>query len=467
MYDLSDTIAALGTCAPLPGEAGAAIIRISGNDTLPILKILGLNIPPKPGILYPVSCNLDEVTAGLTILYFSHGKSYTGQEMAEIHLLEPMPVVERVLERICRTARPAGPGEFTLRAYLLGKIDLTQAEAVARLVASASRVHLRAARELISGKLGAAVETLRNDILNLVSLIESGLDFSTEEIEFISPGHAAEQIDAFLGQIDAILDGPVQQQRNLNLPCTAMVGPTNAGKSTLMNSLSGRQRSIVSGTIATTRDILSEVIRLEHLSCVLLDCAGIAGKFSPDDVAFSQLDHRAAALAQAALEQSDLVLLCIPPASRIQTDYDALEGWIKEKPFFLLRTQCDLADAAGLESEPRFQSLCEKAQRVLSVSVKAKTGIEELKNALNHALVKLQEAGPAHNPFGAVNDRHRESLAAARENCLLAKAELANHVEEAAAMYLSQAAARLGGIGHENLTEDVLGRIFSRFCIGK
>ena len=273
MYDLADTIVAVSSA----GGGLRSIVRITGPEALAACQSVfsgagwAAQGPHKTNGIVRGAVRIDDelsVEALLYLFYAPH--SYTGETLAELHVHVGPAVVEALVQRLLADGlRPAGPGEFTARAYLNGKIDLAQAEAVNEVVSSSNRFQLDAAEKLLSGRLSGAVGEIRTALLDCMSLIEAGLDFSEEDIEFISAAQAIERLGGIRRQLEDLLAGSIRYESLIDLPAIAIAGAPNAGKSSLLNVLLGQERSLVSNERKTTRDVLSGVLGLEIGDCRL------------------------------------------------------------------------------------------------------------------------------------------------------------------------------------------------------
>ena len=212
-----------------------------------------------------------EIDAQLYLFPAPH--SYTGDDVAELHIQTNSAVVETLMGSFfSRGFRMAGPGEFTARAYLAGKIDLAQAEAVNEIVVSSNTFQLAAAEKLLSGRLAEATAKIQSELMDCLSLIEAGLDFSGEDIEFVTRDQAEKRIFGIKTELESLLAGSIRSEAIIDLPAVGIAGAPNAGKSSLLNKLLGEERSIVSHKRKTTRDVLTGLLSLAHCRCVLFDC---------------------------------------------------------------------------------------------------------------------------------------------------------------------------------------------------
>jgi tRNA modification GTPase len=218
----------------------------------------------------------NELEAEAQLYLFLAPHSYTGDDIAEIHLHTNPAVTEALMDSLLgRGLRMAGPGEFTARAYLNGKIDLAQAEAVNEIIVSSNAFQLAAAEKLLSGRLSESSAKVRSAMMDCLSLIEAGLDFSGEDIELETGAEVIERLLGIKEQLEHLLTGSIRYESLIDLPAVGIAGAPNAGKSSLLNKLLGKERSIVSHRRKTTRDVLTAICVLEHCKCVVFDCAGL------------------------------------------------------------------------------------------------------------------------------------------------------------------------------------------------
>ncbi|UCF17481.1 MAG: 50S ribosome-binding GTPase, partial [Phycisphaerales bacterium] len=342
MYDLNDTIVAVSS----PTSDKRAIVRITGPNAFDICSA-GFS-PPLPNgsgpTLHCGSLNLDnELELDAKLYLFRAPNSYTGDDVVEIHIYTNRAVTEALVGNMLRHSqvRSAGPGEFTARAYLNGKIDLAQAEAVNEIIVSSNEYQLAAAERLLEGRLGQTAANLRDELMNCLSLIEAGLDFSDEKIEFISGPEAIRTLAGIRDRLQQLLASSISCESLVDLPSVGIAGAPNAGKSSLLNTLLGTERSIVSPQHKTTRDVLTGLWTLPHCECVLFDCAGLLT--GTDNI----LDELAQEAAVEALRNSDVVIFCVDLA---KTDWDedlAIRKLIESEVLMPVATKYDLVDEAS------------------------------------------------------------------------------------------------------------------------
>ncbi|MFQ3591585.1 MAG: GTPase [Gemmataceae bacterium] len=434
--DTRQTIVALATPA---GPAARAIIRLSGQQVRPFLAEL-FDAELRPGFAVSGSVRLPDLPAlPASVLFAAEPHSYTGQDVAEIHLPGCGPIVDRLLARLIEAGcRPAQPGEFTQRAFLAGKLDLPRAEAVHAIIAAQTRGELRAALSQLAGGLSIPLRDLRESLLDLLADLEAGLDFADEDISFLSTEQLLQRLTAALARVTLL--GKQLDSRSLHPSAfrVALVGYPNAGKSSLFNALVGGA-ALVSELPGTTRDYLTARLELGELVLELIDTPGLMA--DPAGV-----DAQALALARTQYEQADLLLVCIESGR----SPDPVEARLLQRMALWVATKCDLA--APPESSA-----------ALATSVTHSIGLRELRSALLRAARERQESALA------------TSLARCRGHADAALNHLrtAHHLAleqgppELIAMEVRLALEALGHVAGTVYTDDLLDRIFSRFCIGK
>lgn len=479
MYDLNDTIVAVSS----PTSDKRAIIRMSGPATIETCR--QLFTPPitaeKSSLVSGTVTIEDDLKIDAQLYLFPAPHSYTGDEVAEIHMYTNSSVTEALMgSLLSKGLRMAGPGEFTARAYLNGKIDLTQAEAVGEIVASSNRLQLEAAEKLLAGRLAESTAKICSAITDCLSLIEAGLDFSGEDIEFISCDEAVARLAEIKGELEQLLAGSISYESVIDLPAVGITGAPNAGKSSLLNRLLGRERSIVSRQRKTTRDVLTGLLTLSHCECILFDCAGLT--LGPNNI----IDELAQHAAIEALRNSSVVVFCVdiskgtPFCNKAQngnpTDWSedlSIRRLMEPKTLLLVATKCDLVPEQVLAE--RVAALNERfAADFLPISVMTNAGVEQLQDTIDSKIIEMSlgthpeaPALAAERPSSvALTARHRQAVTDAIENVTEAIEEVKTGNDEAAAMLLRGAYQSVSNI-EQHVDEKILERIFSHFCIGK
>jgi tRNA modification GTPase len=384
--------------------------------------------------------------------------------LAEIHLWANTAVTELLLERLLALdARPASPGEFTARAYLNNKIDLAQAEAVNEVITASNAFQLAAAENLLAGQLGLASKQICETIIELLSRLEAQLDFSTEDIEPTNQADLITSLTETTNQLRRLLSGSVQCESTLDLPAVGIAGAPNAGKSTLLNKLLGRQRSIVSHKRKTTRDVLTGEMTIRGCRSILFDCAGLTTH------AETILDELAQQAAIQALRNALVVIFCVDAAKPDLSEDLAVWDLITHKQLITVATKADLiAENKIAERTSQLESLF--GCNFLPISAHTGFGLDKLKDKIAERLITGKSA--AADKYGiALTARHKQAVTAAIADLEKAVDELKAGNDELAAMMLRTAHNSLGDIEqhprHAGVDEQLLDRIFSRFCIGK
>ncbi len=450
MLDPLDTIAAIASAR---GGAPRGIVRISGPQTYKCLQALlpGGSLPTigRTAVI-AVDLNAAPLAALPAEVYlWSSGRSYTGQPAAEIHTLGSPPLLEHLLEVLCVAgARLAQPGEFTLRAFLSGRIDLTQAEGVLGTIDAVGPRQLDAALIQLAGGLAGPLQNLREMLLEVLAHLEAGFDFADEDLPFLEADQLQGQLQRARDEIEQVARRMAARRESDATVRVVLSGPPNAGKSSLFNALASGMGALVSEIPGTTRDYLCAELNLDGVGCRLIDTAGIAadGQRAGED-----LDQLAQEVARRLADEADVLLLCQEagsgPAAVPRRDH-------ANSIVVVVRTKADLGD--GREAEPA------------SIATSAATGegIQELESRIREAVVELS-MGEGDVVIGTAV-RCRESLRGAAASLERAAAlAAAGEGEELVAAEMRAALDALGQVVGAVYTDDLLDRIFSRFCVGK
>lgn len=442
-----DIIAAIATA---PGRGGIGVIRISGSQLTRFAAGLTPRVfEPRRALLTPfLDAAGQPIDEGL-MLFFAAPHSYTGEDVLELQG-HGGPVVMRLLLQRCLAlgARLARPGEFTERAYLNGRMDLAQAEGVADLIEASTNLAARAALRSLQGNFSELIQQLTNKIIALRTLLEATLDFPEEEVEFLTAGRAQQQLSALREQLEATLAATRQGSLLRDGIQAVLIGEPNVGKSSLLNRLAGEEVAIVTEVPGTTRDAVREQIDIDGLPVHIIDTAGL--RETTDAV-----ERIGISRTWALIEKADLALLVSDAG---QQNDSANRAIIDRLPAGLARIRVN--NKIDLARRKAAREHTGSEERVW-VSAKTGEGLALLKQAI------WDQAGwhPSGEGVFTARTRHIEALQAAQRHLAAAAgvtAQLELYAEE-----LRLAHEALGGITGEYTADDLLGEIFSKFCIGK
>ena len=479
--DLDDTIVAL---ASPPGPALRGIVRVSGGETADVVAKLFkpangsgdwrlTRLPRRfPGLLHLPAIGVPVPAA---LMYWPTRRSFTGQPMAEFHLTGSVPLLEATIEHLCNCgARLARRGEFTMRAFLSGRIDLLQAEAVLGVIEATDHEELQKALSQLGGQITSRLGKARQDLIALLGDLEAGLDFVEEDIEFITREQMAHRLEAALSVLQLLSTDSAARLPSGYRRRVVLAGLPNAGKSTLFNRLIGQQKAIVSPIAGTTRDYLTATLRLDSMELELIDTAGW------EDAA-DLIMERAQRLRGEQVSASDIVVWCSAAdlSASEQADDRRLSELAAQQCAAMLRV-ITRADVMGLDQQTAADLVITTPSSPSSLSghppllpapaihVSGETGwnVEALRSLLQRSLQSAH--GSRSELLGTTTVRCRDSLNRATE-CLqqALAATAANHGDELISMEIRQALHELGTILGDVYTDDILDHIFSNFCIGK
>ncbi len=451
-YEPGETIAAIATP---PGEGGIAIIRISGDRSLEIADTL-FSGPVKEykthtahfgRILDASSRTVDEAL----LLVLLGLRSFTGEDTVEIHCHGGRIVSQRVLEVVIAAgARAARPGEFSFRAFINGKVDLAQAEAIQELIGSKNKMALDAAESHLAGRLSIKISLFQKQLTHILAMLEAWVDFPEEDIEFASLSQVCKDVELLKVEMERLVetfsDGKIISD-GISL---CIVGCPNVGKSSLMNALLDKDRAIVTHIAGTTRDILEDHMRLNGLNVRLIDTAGIRDS---DEIVEAEGIRRS----KKAMQEADLVLLVLDVQSGLNpTDHELLAQVPKNRTV-----------AVWNKSDLPYGSLPQLSlDQVVMISAREREGIEKLHAAVDRVI--WDHGPPPKDELVITNVRHKDALMkaiTATERLLEGLREKAS--PEFLALDARETLNALGQIIGTNITEDLLSAIFSSCCIGK
>ncbi len=456
----NDTIAAI--CTP-PGEGGVAIVRVSGVQAKAIATALFSSTSLKfqgfcPHTLHfgnfsdPDGIFLDQ---GLCV-YMPKPHSYTGEDTAEFHIhggyAAPQAVLEAVLQH---GARMAERGEFTLRAFLNGRLDLTQAEAVAELIHAPTKAALHLAQAKLSGILGQRITELRRPLEELRRDLTVAVDFPEDELECLPPDIFLQKLDHALAQLDALLQSVQRARAWREGSMVVLCGPVNSGKSSLLNAFLGKERAIVSNIPGTTRDYLEENINLDGLLLRLVDTAGL--RATQDSVEYAGME-----MSRALAVQADMVLFVIDGSRAVEDkELETIQSMGLKNLFIVINKRdkpcaipcpVDIFEAHGFDT--------------LQVSASTGQGLEDLGATIRKHLLSGQ--GEPDPDEAAPNLRQAKILTQAKKELLGLRQDLQKGLPpDVLGVSLESACSLLASLTGEMTPEEILRQIFEDFCIGK
>jgi tRNA modification GTPase len=445
-HSARDTIAAVATAA---GSGGVGIVRLSGPRASDIATALCARaLAPRRAhhvrFRDAGGATLDDGIA----LYFAAPASYTGEDVVELQAHGSPAVLQLLLARCVELgARRARPGEFSERAFLEGRLDLAQAEAVADLIAASDARAARAARRALDGEFSRRVEALANALLAVRVHVEAAIDFADEPLDTLGGAQLRMRLEALAADLDALLHAAERGRRLRDGLHAVIVGPPNAGKSSLLNALAGSERAIVTDIAGTTRDLLHETVRIDGVELTLVDTAGLRE-------GGDAIEREGMRRARGELERADLAIVVLDardPAGGEAAVADAIAAvpqrlWVHNKADLL---ECDTPSNAH--------------ERVF-VSARTGAGLDAL-----HACLRsfaLGGAGSAEGSFTA-RARHVEALQRSAAALSEARTQLQHEILDLAAESLRHVHDALGEITGRVRADDLLGHIFASFCIGK
>ena len=478
-YQLADTIVAIASPA---GGAARGVVRVSGQQAIAAVATLAdAQLADQLA-----ACRRAAVLSGALKLPMLHAslpvdayvwptaRSYTREPLVELHTIGSPPLLAAVIDALVAAgARLAEPGEFTLRAFLAGRLDLTQAEAVAAVIDAPNADTLRAALVQLAGGMAAPLARVRGDLLDLLADLEAGLDFVDEPIEFISREQSHTRLSAAAAAVHSLASQLDERAEATGAPAIVLVGAPNAGKSSLFNALAGRTAAIVSPTAGTTRDWVRATLTVAGQTCELIDTAGTTPRGAspptrPPCNSIRAIEAGAARHAGEQLKRADIVILCLDGSQPLTAaDRQRLDELRAGSPmnsagrrWLLAITKSDLPQRLELPGDT-------PAEPIVSTTCVAPSGVDNLLAQLSAQIASLvaERSTPA---VAATAERCRASLqlASTAINRALDLAEQAGG-DELLALEIRLALGELGQVAGAVYTEDLLDRIFSRFCIGK
>lgn len=455
MQAVRETIAAVATAQ---GRGGVGIVRVSGPRARALaITLSGLEPKPRHAHYGPWHDNDGEVIDQGLLLFFPGPHSFTGEDVLELQGHGGPVVLDMLLQRCLELgARQARPGEFSERAFLNDKLDLAQAEAIADLIEASSAQAARNALRSLQGEFSRRVHDLTEQLIALRIYVEAAIDFPEEEIDFLADGHVLNLLDGVRGDLSTVLREAGQGALLRDGMTVVIAGRPNAGKSSLLNALAGREAAIVTEIAGTTRDVLREHIHIDGMPLHVVDTAGLR---DTDD----QVERIGVERALKAIGEADRILLVVDSTAAESADPFALwPEFLDSRPeperVTLIRNKADLSgESVQLET-------CADGHVTLSLSAKSAEGLDLLREHLKACMGYEQTA---ESGFSA-RRRHLEALRQASGYLEHGRAQLTlAGAGELLAEDLRQAQQSLGEITGAFSSDDLLGRIFSSFCIGK
>lgn len=451
-----DTICATSTAQ---GIGALGIIRVSGEDAFPVVdrifKGRNLNEVSSHTVHYGFIVNSDseEVIDEVMVSVFHAPKTFTAENLVEISCHGSPYIQERIIEILIRNgARLAEPGEFTQRAFLNGRIDLAQAEAVADLISAQNKASHKVALNQMRGGITSELKVLRESLIDFTALIELELDFSDEDVEFADRKELDELVKNLKGKIQHLLQTFEYGNAIKNGVPVAIIGKPNAGKSTLLNALLNEERAIVSDIAGTTRDTIEETLTIDGISFRFIDTAGI--RETRDQIEAIGVER-----AKEKVEQAKIVIHLYEDDAEILKD---LKELLEDKIVFNLRSKIDKTEEVGTEYEREFPGFTH-----FGLSVKQNINLDRLRHELVEQL--RASSGVDEDSVIITNIRHKEALQNALDALLSVELGMKSGLTgDLLAFHLRETLKQIGSItGQIDVDRDILGTIFGKFCIGK
>lgn len=453
-----DTIAAIATAL---GESGISIIRISGSNALNIVSSIfrGINNRSisdiKPYSMrygHIVDKDSEEVIDEVLMSYMKGPRSFTAEDCVEINCHGGYICTNKVLDAVLRAgARSAEPGEFTKRAFLNGRIDLSQAEAVMDLIVAKTELSQKSALEQSQGRISKEINSLRERLLAMIAHIEATVDYPEDDLEEATGESVSNELKELLQEINYILDtaneGKILRD-GLNM---VIIGKPNVGKSSLLNSLVMENRAIVTDIPGTTRDVIEEYINLDGIPIKVVDTAGIR---NTDDL----VEQIGVEKSREKIDEADVVILILDLSRDLEEEDTEIINMIKDKKHIVLLNKYDL-------NRKLPESCLEGLDNIIEISAKNGYGIDKLKMTIKDMFfsgkINMSEVL-------LTNNRHKEAVYRAKERCLAALNTLQIGMSiDLASIDLRSAWMDLGEVTGDTMEEDLIDKIFSEFCLGK
>jgi tRNA modification GTPase len=456
----TDTIAAIATAMT---ASGIGIIRISGDEAFEVIDRIYrskknnkvLSKEKSHTIHYGYICDGEEIVDEVMVLLMRAPNSYTKEDTIEIDCHGGVLVMRRILETVLKYgARPAEPGEFTKRAFLNGRIDLSQAESVIDIIQSKNDFALKSSMDQLRGSLANKIREIRARIIHEIAFIESALD----DPEHISIEGYGERLESVVSELDHQLERMINSAENGSILKeginTVIVGKPNAGKSSLLNILVGKERAIVTDIAGTTRDVLEEQINLNGICLNIIDTAGI--RDTQDIVEKIGVDK-----AKEYVQNADLVIYVVDSSTALDENDKQIMELLRDRKVIVLLNKSDLAPVTSFD-DIEFQMNA----KIISVSTKENTGITELEDTIKEMFFHGNLV--FNDEIYITNIRHKNALINALESLKMVSVSIRDDMpEDFYSIDLRNAYEELGSIIGESMEDDLVNEIFSKFCMGK
>lgn len=454
-----DTIAAIATAL---GEGGIAIIRVSGDKSLHIVDKVFRAVNGKDmASMKPYTMRYghvvdenNEVIDEVIVSFMKGPKSFTAEDTVEINCHGGVISTNRVLQAVIKAgARLADPGEFTKRAFLNGRIDLSQAEAVMDIISAKTELSMKSAMMQSEGRLSKEIERLRAEALNVLALIEYAVDFTEddEEPDETIPPRVKAGIEGLINEVDTLIESADEGKlirEGLNI---VIVGKPNVGKSSLMNILLNEKRAIVTDIAGTTRDVIEEYINLDGIPVRIIDTAGIR---ETEDV----VEKIGVERSKEKINQADLVIFMLDTSRELDEEDREIINYIKDKKYLVLLNKVDLERKIDLDE-------LKDLENKIEISAKEALGIDRLKDEIKNLFFSGKIDSES---LIVTNTRHKQALYRAIENLNQGLNGMnRNEFLDLVSIYVTSALKALGEITGAEVEEDVVNKIFAEFCCGK
>ena len=455
-----DTIAAIATGI---SEAGISIIRISGDKALKIVSeiFVGKNSRNINDIKsytmrygHIISKSNGEIIDEVIVTYMKGPKSFSGEDTIEINCHGGIISSNRILEEVIKAGcRIAEPGEFTKRAFLNGRIDLSQAEAVIDIIRAKTELSMKAALSQSEGRLSKEIKTLRHELLAVIAHIEATVDFPEDDLEEVTASNAEENLTHILYNIDNLIKNADEGKIIRDGISTVIVGKPNVGKSSLLNQLLSENRAIVTEIAGTTRDVIEEYINIEGIPVKIVDTAGIREtKDLVEKIGVEKTKDK--------INEADLIILMFDSSNELDDEDKEIIEYVKNKKYIVLLNKSDIG---GKISTSDLINLNDS--HIIETSAKLGEGLTEIKECIK---AMFFNGDIKSSDLLITNTRHKEALIRAKESIEAGIVALKNTFAiDLASIDIRNAWTYLGEISGETLEEDIIDKIFSEFCIGK